>query len=194
MSKVLEEYPGYLILLHPNIPKPLHGLNPRTLDPQWWELRRRQAYARFDNCCWACKVHRSKARFQHFLDAHECYLFNYQEATAVFLGVSALCYCCHNFIHDGRLQALCQQHKISMSRYRAVITHGNEILRSNGISYQKHINQPSMVPLCDNPFIEISQTLKATSPPSWTDWRLIIGKKSYKPLYKSMEAWKKHYS
>lgn len=187
------DFPGYLILLHPNIPKPLSGLNPRTIDPVWWEECRRRAYAQFSDCCWTCGVHKSAARYQSYLDAHECYLYDYQEATATFLGVSALCYCCHNFIHDGRLYALHLRKGIATARYRAIITHGNRVLSSNRVSFQKRVGQANMVPLVDNPFV-VSTHYTGGALPEWNAWRLIIGKKVYKPLFKNFEEWRKHYS
>lgn len=192
MKQSLDTFPGHLILLHPNIPKPLHGLNPRTLNPEWWDNRRREAYARFNDCCWACRTHKSNAMYQSYLDAHECYIFNYQEATATFVGVSALCYCCHNYIHDGRLYALHLRKGIASSRYRAIISHGNGILSKNGVPFAKKFGQPNMVPLVDNPFIESTNFVGRT--PGWNEWRLIIGKQEYKPLFSSLEEWRRHYS
>lgn len=193
MSRMLEEYPGYLILLHPNIPKPLHGLNPRTLDPVWWEVRRREAYRRFNDHCWACRTHKSKSRYRKYLDAHECYVINYQEGTATFVGVSALCYSCHNYIHDGRMLALCAKRRFPVSRYNAIITHGNRILSKNGIDFKKQPGEQLMVPLFDNPFVEEPGRMRANTTPRWSQWRLILGETTYRPLYNSEEEWRKHY-
>jgi hypothetical protein len=189
----LSSYPGHLILLHPNIPKPLHGLTPRDLlGKEWWDVRRQQAYARFNYQCWACGVHKSKARYHSWLEGHECYVINYQEATASYIGVSALCHCCHNYIHDGRLYALHQGHRLARTRYSAIISHGNRVLSKNGIAFQKRVCQPIMVPLVDNPFIE--STLNANiSQPIWSDWRLIIGQRTFKPKFKNEQAWQRHY-
>jgi hypothetical protein len=191
----LSDYPGYLILLHPNIPKPLHGLNPRDLfGKEWWDVRRQQAYVRFNYHCWACGIPKSQARYHRWLEAHECYVTNYKEATSIYIGVSALCHSCHNYIHDGRLYALHQKHRLALPMYHAIIAHGNRVLAKHGITFKKTVSKPIMVPLVDNPFVESTIRASSLSVPVWSDWRLIVGSKSFKPLYATEQAWRKHYS
>ena len=88
-------FPSPQILLQPNIPKPLHGLNPRTLKGrEWWDEQRHEAYARCGSRCWACTTHESYAKYHHWLEGHEAYAYNYDKGTAELSEVVALCHSC----------------------------------------------------------------------------------------------------
>ena len=88
------------LLLHPSIPLHLSGKNPRTIKGQeWWDVVRREAYRKNNFCCWACGVFQLEAEYKHTLDAHECYIYDYDKLEARPGEVVALCYACHMFIH-----------------------------------------------------------------------------------------------
>ena len=73
------EFPNPKYLTHPNIPKPLHGMNPRSiLGKEWWDIKRREAYATHNYCCWACGIPKSKAKYHNWLEGHETYQINYK--------------------------------------------------------------------------------------------------------------------
>ena len=117
------------ILLHPKIPPPLHGLNPRSiLGDGWWNKQRQKAYAAQDYHCWACGVEKTKAKYHKWLEAHECYEFDYGAGTARMIEVTALCHLCHNFIHQGKAECFFAEGKIPKSKYKDIFRHGYKLL------------------------------------------------------------------
>lgn len=170
------------LLLAPNIPRPLHGLAPRTvLGDAWWNKTRKEAYKSTYYHCAACGVHKLKAKGHQWLEGHEVYETDYAAGTSTYIETVPLCHYCHSFIHDGRLQRLVEQGKLSAGKYRAVIEHGQTVLRKAGLSKQKVMEELGV--LIVN--LELSGDL-----PKWDDWRLIIDGKSYKPKYKTEEQWR----
>ena len=86
------------LLHHTNIPKPLHGLNPRTImGKEWWDEKRKEAYNKNNRCCHACGAHSTS----HPLEAHEVYELIPSQGKAIFIEVVALCSECHKTIHLG---------------------------------------------------------------------------------------------
>ena len=163
------------LLLHPNIPKPLHGLAPRVIKgPVWWDKVRREAYAKNNNCCWACGVHESQAEGRHYLDAHECYLYDYAAGRLTFFEVCALCSYCHSYIHNGMARYKARRGDISESERQHIMDRGKKILRKHG--------------LLGIPYIHPSKMAIAKQVP-WSKWRMIIDGKAYGPTTKSYEAW-----
>lgn len=161
------------ILLHSNIPKPLHGLNPRTLKgKEWWDKQRAKAYKKSNYHCIACGVHKTEAAIHQWLEAHECYEIDYKKGTATFTEIVALCHSCHNFIHSGRLDSLFGQWKITRKVYAAIKKHGKAVIKRAKL---KPIN------ITSDTVIE------------WSQWRLIIGKKQYKSKFRSYEEWEEFY-
>jgi hypothetical protein len=160
------------LLLGGNIPRPMHGLNPRTIKGQeWWDIQRQAAYERTNFHCLACGVHKSKAKYHQWLEAHEDYLIDYQKGRMRLLSINALCHSCHMFIHDKFLEQQYLKGKITRNEYYDIINHGMAILKRH--------------------------RLKFTRPPRsltrWEDWRMVIDGKEYPPLWKDEKAWKRHY-
>lgn len=161
------------ILLLPRIPKPMHGLAPRVvLGKKWWNEIRQKTYASAEYHCVACGVHKVAAKGPKWLEAHEVYRTCYEAGRLIFVEVVPLCNFCHNYIHQGRLEYLLENKKITQQRYAAIIQHGDRIVRKAGLV---------KAPPYEGPMAE------------WSKWRLVIGRRMYKPLCKSLEEWKERF-
>ena len=167
------------ILLHPNIPKPLHGTNPRTLlGKDWWDEKRQVAYEENNYCCWACGVHKLNAKYHKWLEAHECYEINYAEGKAEMVYISALCHSCHNYIHSGRMQMILGTTEMPPEKFTEILKHGDDIVGEVLKTKPK------------NPFI-IGSIFDTAN---WSDWKLVIDKKEYSGKFKDIEEWYNFYN
>lgn len=174
-----EQFPNARLLLHPQIPKPLHLVNPRTImGKEWWNDVRRRAYWRYGFCCHACAVVGGKAKHQQGLEAHEVYDINYLTGCVTYLHTVALCHFCHNYIHMGRLEQLYAKGTISGTLFQAINRHGRRVLRNAGLSGQ--IGSMDRLVLC---LRESGNLCK------WEDYHLIIEGIRYEPRFKSYEEW-----
>lgn len=165
--------PDPSILCHPNIPKPLHGVNPRTVYGRtWWDNERHKAYEVAGFCCQACGVPRREALYRQWLEAHEFYVIDYAKGLVTFDHLVALCHACHNFIHDGRLAMLLDEGKISADRYQDILHHGRMLLKGAGLTEQHSLRH--------DPGCRIA---------NWKRWRMVIDGKKYGPSTKSYDEW-----
>lgn len=156
------------ILLHPNIPKPLHGLAPRVIKGQaWWDAVRRESYAKGEFRCWACGVHKAEAKFHKWLEAHELYAYDYPAGRITFIEAVALCHACHNFIHSGRLAALTAKGEITQERAAIILAHGEAVLRNAGLVRPE---RPRVVA-------------------PWGAWRMVLDGVAYGPRHASFADW-----
>ena len=161
-------------LLHPNIPKPLHGVAPRVImGAAWWSKTRKKAYQSTRYHCIACRVHKTRAKSKRHLEAHECYNVDYLLGRMTYIKTVPLCNYCHSFIHSGRLAASMAEGTIHQAKYVAVIQHGQGVLR------RAKLPMPEDYP---GPFAD------------WEDWRLIFEDKEYPPKFKSFAQWKAAFS
>ena len=162
------------LLLLPQIPKPLHGLAPRVImGSKWWNETRQAAYASTKDHCLACGVHKLRAKGPKWVEGHETYRTDYVIGRMYYIEAVPLCHFCHNYIHQGRLQALLEKHQITQHKFTAIMLHGERILSEAGL-----VKPPPY----DGPFAE------------WSVWRLVLNGKMYKPLHKSLADWEKHFS
>lgn len=173
------------ILLHPNIPKPLHGVNPRTINGKnWWDRERRKVYKSTEFHCLACGVHKDDALNRKWLEAHEIYEVDYKKGTAKFIEAVPLCHYCHNYIHDGRLTDLLKRGEIHSAKFASIIKHGDRVLAKAGMKKPTKLERDTAVLN-----MELGGQLA-----EWSSWRLIIGRKKYKPLFASYDEWQEAYA
>jgi hypothetical protein len=162
------------VLLLPQIPKPLHGIAPRVvLGNKWWDQTRQEAYKSTDYHCVACGVHKTEARGPKWLEAHEVYRTDYIIGRLYFIEAVPLCHFCHNSIHQGRLQALLDKHQITQRKFTSIIQHGERVLAGAGL-----VKPPPY----EGRMAE------------WGSWRLVINRRMYKPKFKCMEDWARHFN
>ena len=128
------------LLLHPNLPKPLHGLAPRTiLGKTWWDKTRRKCYKDAGYRCESCgiqaawNIDRNIFDFSPYyngllkLHAHEDYHIDYDKKEAVLNKIVCLCPTCHNYIHSGRTQALYGNGILDEEDCWEIMTNGDSI-------------------------------------------------------------------
>lgn len=197
------------LLQHPNLPKPMHGQNPRSiLGKQWWDDHRHPAYAERDFHCWACGVHKSEAAVHRWLEGHEEYKIDYPKGRMEFVRVVALCHFCHNFIHSGRLYMLWWGDEISPDRFRKIIVHGFGVLEKAGllpwsgtIETVLLAQDGDLEEIPEYPYSKMQKMLKQakkregpeTAFAAWEDWRLVLEGKEYPPVHASFEDWREAY-
>ena len=168
------KFPNPEYLTHPNIPKPLHGVNPRSvLGKEWWDTHRQEAYAKNNYCCWACGVHKTEAKYHQWLEAHESYDFNYRLGRANLKEIIALCHSCHNFIHSGRLQMLVNKGEYSAEKQDDILRHGYSVLSEANLKPFDH-GKPGKVA-------------------RWGKWHIVIDGKKYYSKFKNIDEWAEYY-
>lgn len=150
------------ILLHSNIPIPLHGIVPRILlGKTWWDKERAAAKERTQNHCAACTVYGPSCKGNlKRLEGHEFYVVDWRKKTSTYKRTDPLCPYCHNYIHSGRLRMLLDAGTITHQHYAAVIKHGDTLLALAGL-----VKTPAPVGLCY---------------PEWGKWKLIVFGISYR--------------
>jgi hypothetical protein len=180
------------ILSQPNIPKPLHGIAPRTIMGQeWWDRERQKVYASTDYCCIACGVSKSEAKGYRWLEAHEYWDIDYLKGVCKVVSIEPLCHYCHNFIHSGRLNMIIGSEK-SEEEVIAILEHGFKVLANNKLK-------------CFYFTLELAKQLgaktygvkayKSKQNPKikWNDWKLIFKGKEYKSKFKDIDEWAEYY-
>lgn len=173
------------ILFEPDpIPVPLHGVNPRSIEGQeWWDEVRSKAYRNNNDCCWACGIHRSKAEFHQWLEAHEIYEVDYKKAQMTLKSVAALCHSCHNFIHLGRLKELLRAGKVDHKKYSAIFVHGNVVIRKYHLQ-KKHAKLRRR---------HRRNHKKSSLRHRWGDWHLLWKGKKHHSHHKGPNEWAEYY-
>jgi len=173
------------ILCQPNLIKPMHWLNPRTLLWQkWWDIQRKKAYERNDNHCLWCWVEKSKARPAR-LSAHEMYNIDFNTCTYTLSSIVPLCDNCHNFCHLGRTTALRHKWEISTIKYNRILKHWLKILKDNNLDVEK-----TMLDMC---WWDMSKRYPERNW-TWSNWWLEIDWVKYYTKFKHVYERAKFYN
>lgn len=187
------------LLLDPTVPPPLHGLSPRViLGAKWWDVVRKEAYAKHDDTCHACGVHKSKAFYKKYLEGHEKYDIDYEKCTIVLDEIVALCHLCHNYIHVGRLLSLYRSGVVSRNYVTTVLDNGITLLSKEGLKPQATqaihwLMLQKGYSKSDAIFYAIKQDLprEKFDIETWDDWKIIINGVTYQGNTQS--EWRNRY-
>jgi len=191
------------ILCQPNLPLPLHGVNPRSILGQgWWKKARTEAISRMGGLCEACGSGPEKEshKGRPWLEGHEIYKFSYPTGRLVFHGVTPLCHYCHNFIHIGRLGCIAGREK-TWEEVCEILEHGFRVIGESNASRGDKPRMkvfPGSIDLARHENVR-ARTFGAVSyvipetPVKWEEWRMEIAGNLYGPVHASRVAWSKAY-
>jgi len=186
----VNKFPRPELLQHENIPKPLHGMNPRTiLGRMWWDKKRQEAYAKEKYHCWACGVHKSEAKYHRWLEGHENYDINYETGCVRLIEITALCHSCHNFIHSGRMYMMVQQGEIKLSKMIDIMEHGLTILKRNNLTPSD--STKIICKMLTELEIKVQNEMSFAD---WQDWHIIFDGKKYYSKFRDINEWRDFYS
>lgn len=193
------------LIAMPNIPKPLHNVNPRSLlGTSTWNRMRKACYFEANDTCEICGYKPEKLRQRH---GHEVYEISYSQGTAKFVRVFCVCSLCHlGGIHTGRAITLFKQgnplypkefllegaeHAFKIiSEYNQ--DHPDADLRaySTFLDYLKckELKEPmeELIKKYNMKFYTEVEDMV-----DWSKWKLIIGENEYYTPYEDEDAWKK---
>jgi hypothetical protein len=180
------------ILTHPNIPKPLHGLSPRTIKGKiWWDATREEVYKSMDYHCIACGVEKLKAKKHKWLEAHEFWNINCQTGICKVDSIVPLCHYCHNFIHSGRLAMIINKEK-SEAEVIEILEHGFSILKNNKLkAFMPTIKLAEQIGA--RTFNVKGYTPNTNNKLKWSDFTLVFEGTEYRSKFSSIEDWKSFY-
>lgn len=154
------------LLLHPNIPKPLHTVTPRTIKGRaWWDVVRREAYNRMAYHCHACG-HLGNRDKGDYLEAHEAYDIDYKTGRVTLKKIVALCKKCHRYIHSGHTEVMLRKGDITKAQYNEIKAHGFHVLAEAGLPPHRDGRDLFAHEIC-----------------AWNDWYLELdGVRHYSPF------------
>jgi hypothetical protein len=179
------------ILTHPNIPKPLHGISPRTImGDNWWNATRQEVYAKYDYHCIACGVHKFDGLGHKWLEAHEFWDINYKTGVCKIKSIEPLCHYCHNFIHSGRLQMIMGVEKTE-EEVKAILEHGLRILSEHKLKCFPSTLLFAQEMRCNTYKVKDYSIPNVNIP--WNKWKLVWNGEEYYSKFSSFEEWRMFY-
>lgn len=179
------------ILTHPNIPKPLHGISPRTImGEEWWNKTRQEVYKKYDYHCIACGVSKFEAIDHKWLEAHEFWEINYKTGVCEIKSIEPLCHYCHNFIHSGRLKMIMGNEKTE-EEVTEIMEHGLKILSDNKLKCFPSTLSFGVWLGCNTYNVSPYSIPDIDIP--WKKWKLVWNGKEYHSKFASFQEWKQYY-
>lgn len=168
--------PRIELILHPQIPKPLHGVAPRVvMGEEWWSEVRSACYRASGRQCACCGMFFSQVVGYPRPEAHEVYDIDYVRGRATYVEAVALCHWCHMSIHIGMVENTFLQGQFTPEEYAYVHNHRQKYVKR---ALEEGHRYPDMEPGEKVP---------------WADWRMIVEGKEHGPIYKSYGEWLAHY-
>lgn len=199
--KVLELRPE--LLTHPNVPKPLHNTNPRTiLGDSWWNDVKAKAKRLSEYTCYACGKLAEQDKFEkRWLHAHESYKVDYNKTLVTYEETVALCYSCHMFIHSGRLYSVYQKGEVTYDEIKYILERGLLILNNSKletfVGTLAVCRELGILDAYEPRKLGIDKevnTIVEAEIGKWSDWRMSIQGKLYKGKFKTFKEWEDYYS
>ena len=180
------------ILTHPNVPKPLHGVNPRIIFGQaWWDKTRQKVYEETNYHCIACGVHKLHAEIYARLEAHEFWNIDYNTGRCEVTSIVPLCHSCHMFIHSGRMSALVGT-DMETETVIQIIKHGYKILKQNNLKAY-HVVAELAAKLGVDTLGVPSYDIVPNPNLGWEDLYMVYEGQEFPARFKNLEEWKLEY-
>lgn len=201
---------GAPLLGMPNIPKPLHGLAPRTImgDYEWGKIRK-QCYEDAGDVCEICGQKLGSKRGEPMMHAaHELYHYDYAERKATFDRPICICPICHNFIHSGRAITCYRNHEplwtkeymltIAEAGFKVISEWNKKHPNSEPIRVYEVVLNWLEEPELEEPLTKLIEQygIEFWCAPrrklwdnAWGKWRLIYNDTEYWSPYQSAEEW-----
>lgn len=192
------------LIAMPNLPKPIHGLAPRTLlGSSTWDHMRKLCYFSADNTCEICGEKPENLRHRH---AHEVYSIDYEKGEARF--VRAFCICALDHlacIHTGRAITLYKHNNPLYPKefllegveksFRIISEYNRDHPDADLRAYSTFLDYLKCEDLkepVENLIKKYDMKFYAEDPKKiakWDKWKLIIGDEEYPTPYKSKADW-----
>lgn len=194
---------GVPLITMPNIPKPLHGLPPRTIMGKTaWDKMRKLCYYKANYKCEVCGCTPDKGR----LHAHELYDINYLEGTSEFKRCIAICKEDHDFIHSGRLITLYKEGnplypksyvlRVVEKGFKMISEYNKDLPEEEQLRVFETIVEYLRVTGIREEVFELIKkyNIKFYKKPkrgaSWDKWKLVWRGKEYKSPYENPDQWR----
>ncbi len=192
---------GAILLTMPNIPRPLHELNPRLLvGKDGWNSLRLSCFKKARYLCEVC----GKKLTTKTAQPHELYSYSYTSCTASFQRCVCLCHDCHRAIHSGHTISDYKRGAISKEKLLGIIeksfktiseyneTHADREPLRLYKSFLRCLKDPELrdrvIFLINKYHVEFYRESRKRRF-KWSDWRLYFGNSVYPPTFRTKEDW-----